>query len=303
MTVQNNRCARVTLFQTNPINTRGTKYATSSFDKNAPNALEITEDFCIEFDIEKTLEKKPNTATIKISNLAPSTRAFIAQSPLTLKLEAGYDHEYRHVFVGDVVRSFGVTKGATIETNILCGDGTRALRWARVNQAYRKGTPTIVALKFAAASMGIVLPDTVLADPELARPLPSGGDSLYGYARDELARMLAVYGYTFSIQNGQPAIIKDEQTIDNQAIVIDNDSWLIGSPEYQTPEKPGKPTMLKFESMLYPEIVPGKKVRIVSRSIDGVFKCSKVKHAGRTEDGGDFKSSIEAIVLADKVAA
>lgn len=295
MTDQIQRCARVTVYRaTNPKGT-GTKYSNPSFLEPDSNGIEITEDFGIEFEVEKSLEKSPNKIDIKIYNLNDQTRADLEKVPLSVHLEAGYDGEYRHLASGDLIRGFSELKGATWETVLQVGDGQRSGAYAWVSKTYSHPTSVKQIVRDAAFQCGFKLPAELEEMDSLNEKIDA--HALYGNAQDEIAKLLAPYGVSISTQNGQLVALPDASVLANQAIVISNDSWLLGSPQYGTPQKPGKPATLKFDSMLYPELVPGKKVRLEARSIQGEFKILKVRHSGKTEQGGDWKSSVEAQVL------
>lgn len=295
MTEQLGRVARVTAYRNRPGVPGGFVYSNPTFFENLKNGIEFTEQFEIEFEIEKTLEKSPNTCLIKISNLAENTRNDLARLPMAVRFEAGFDGEYHHLFTGDMVRCFSDLKGPKWITTMQVGDASRSLGFARAKGSYARGTRVVDVLRDVARSMGVKLPPSVEASQDLQAQF-SSGYSPFGPAREEISRLLAPYGFTWSIQDGRFYALKEGDTNENRALLIDNFGWLIGSPEYETPDKTTKPTVVKFESMLYSEIVPGRKIRLVSRSIDAQFKAQKVRHKGNTFKG-DFKTEVEARVL------
>lgn len=251
----------------------------------------------VSFSVKKGLGKDPNTAEVKIYNLAESSRADFARTPLRVRIEAGHGDEYRLLFVGDLRPGSGSKlERPTWETKLLLGDGSRAFANARVNKSYKKGTPFRTVLREAAGSLGLKLPKEIDASPNLQSQLATG-EVLTGWASDELTRLLAPYGYGWSIQNGSLLILRDEDTRPDTARVIDVENGpMIGSPEMGTPDKSGKAPTMNVESMLYPEITPGGKIDVRSLSIRGLFKVLSVEHTGDTH-GGDWKTKIEGKAL------
>lgn len=295
MTDQFGRCARVTVYRATNSAGTGTKYTNPSFLDPGKNGIQIDEQFQIEFEVEKSLEKSPNKITIKLYNMEERTRSALTKLPLSVHLEAGYDEEYRHLASGDLIRGFSELKGATWETELQVADGSRSQQNGWVSKRYNGRTTVKEVVRYAASQMGFKLPIELEEMPELNEKLD--GYSMHGAARDQLDKLLAPYGVSWSTQNGQMVALSDLAVLKNQAILIDNESWLIGSPAFGTNTKPGAPAVVKFDTMLYPELSPGKMVDLRSRAIHGQFKIIKVRHSGKTQQTGDWKSSVEAQVL------
>lgn len=296
---QLHRCCRVTCYRQHAGNPGGFVYSNPDFFETLTNQTVITSDkgsgLAMKFTIEKTLTKEPNTCTLIIMNLNERSRDDLARTPLAVRIEAGYDGEFRHIFAGDLIRGFSFLKNMTWETTLLVGDGVRAHRFARIpnGKAYRPGTPVLVILKDVVESMGLYLPKNVLVSEELQRQF-ANGYSISGASRDELTSLLAPFGYRWSVQSGRLIILRDEELADGQAILVSNENWLIGSPEWGTAQKPKQPPELKFESQLYPEIEPGKKIRLESKSVTATLKAIKVKHTAET-DGDPWTTNVEAV--------
>jgi hypothetical protein len=256
-----------------------------------PNAIEVTK-LRVKFEIEKQLGKDPNTCTITIYNLNKSSRAFFQQRPLHVRIDAGHDGESRHLFQGDVRFGQTVKRGTEFETELQLGDGDRAFRFARVNRTFRTGTPLREALKEAARSLGLALPDNVNASPDLDQQFVNG-ESLVGPARDELTRLLAPHGYTWSIQNGALRILRDEETSPDEAILISQDTGMIGVPEFGAPDEAGGKPTLAVQCLLYPQVTPGGVIKVQSRDVNGSFRVQRVQHTGDSH-GEDWTTEIEA---------
>lgn len=261
--------------------------------------VEVT-DLRIQFSIERHLRSEPNTCEITITNLAPPLRALLQRDAVVISLAAGYDNVARHLFTGDVRDAQTKRDGADLLTTVHLADGLRAHAQARVTRSYRSGTQVLTVLKDAAKSMGLLLPKAVEASAELRANFATGY-VLEGPTRTELTRLLAPFGFTWSIQDGKLQIIHDEEMAPGAEREISVDTGMIGDPSFSFPQPSAKapkhrkrPTM-SVDTLLYPELVPGLAVRVKSDEINGRFKLDTVTHAGDTH-GDDWTTTVEAKV-------
>lgn len=296
-----NRIVKITAYRANPGAPNGFIDSNPTFFQTLPNATIIT-DLRVQGHIEKSIDKSPNTLKVTITNLAEATRVDLTTRPLTVRIDAGYDGNLRHIFTGDMRKGWSEKKDTDWLTHIHLADGDRAFRFARVNKSYKRGTSLITALKECARSMGMTLDDTILTSADLQEQF-ANGDVLDGATRDELTRLLAPYSYGWSIQNGKLQMLRDEQTLANEAWVIDEQDGMIDSPEFSVPDQPKKPPKkassikvpkLKVKNLLYPELTPGGKVRVRSEAIEGIFKLMRVEHTFDTGYGGEWLSDLQA---------
>lgn len=284
------RAARVTAYQA----------AAGKFFGDTVDGL-VVEPLRIQFQIEHNLRKEPNRCEIALTNCSQATRRFLTKKPLIVLIEAGYEgansierQPLRRLFQGDLRFGSSVMEGTDWVTRLQLADGDRAYRHARVNRSYKAGTRLTQVLKDVAATCGLVVPANVLADPALSTAEFGTGVAMSGPAQAELTKILARYGYAWSIQDGRLQALRDEDVADGTAYVIDETAGMIGSPELSAPEKAkGKPTM-SATTMLYPQIAPGCKVKVSSRDVSGVFKVERVVHTGDTFTG-DFKTEIQGV--------
>lgn len=247
----------------------------------------------VQFSVEKSINSEPNKCDITVTNLARTTQSFLTTKPLRVHLAAGYDGLARYLFVGDLRDGRVVADGnVDINTELQIGDGDRAFRYGHVNRSYKRGTSVFVALRDAAGSMGLQLPRNVTAS-SLLREQFSSGVSLYGNAGDELSRLLAPYGYRWSIQSGSLQILRDDETREEFHWTIDDSKGLVGSPEWSTPSKTSETPKLTVVCALFPELTPGGRVQVASKRVNGMFRIEKVTHAGDT-DGSEWTTTIEA---------
>lgn len=252
----------------------------------------IIEGLRMQFTIEKKLVKDPNSCTLIITNANEDTRARLSKKPLTVRLEAGHNGIARPLFLGNAKDAFSYRERTDWITKIIMGDGSSAYSYARVNRSYKRGTPMKVILRDIANAMGLVIPPDIEASDDLTSQIASG-ESIEGPARDELTRLLAKYGFNWSVQDGKLQILRTGQIREDRAWLIDGDTPIIGSPQYGPTEKEdGKPT-LSLKCLMFPELTPGGKIRVRSRSVDGVFRIHELKSTGDTR-GGDWYTDVKA---------
>ena len=261
----------------------------------------------IKASVEKNLASEPNKCEITIVNLAEHTRNELEKVPTYVRLEAGYAGVPRLLFYGNLRYGSAKYTGTEWETTLQVGDGARAHAFARVNKSYRPPVQVSTVLSDIAATMGLQLPEELDQSIELKQALKSG-ISLHGPSREFLTKILAPYGYNWSTQNGRLQILKDEEVRQNEAVLVDESTGLIGSPQRSVPEAPNsfKPESYQqqakhrvewtWEMFLYPELNPGSKAKLDTRWIKGIGKIIQVTHTidSRT---GPFKSACKAFPL------
>jgi hypothetical protein len=261
------------------------------FDVSRSNIQTEITDLRVQFRVRKDLAKTPNTCDVTITNLNDTTRADLETKPLLVQLQAGYDDVYRFMFLGDL--RFCMTKidGPQWHTLLQLGDGDCHYKWARMNRSYGANTKVKQVLRDAARSMGLVLPKEVELDDALDETI-GGAELAYGKTRDQLTRFLAPYGYSWSIQNGQLRILRDDRTHSDTFKVISEEMGMIGSPEFGSPPKSGQPPHVTVDMLLYPELMPGDRVQVISRFMNGFFKVIAVEHSGDTH-GPTWQTQVE----------
>lgn len=258
------------------------------------DTVEIT-DLRMQFKVSKSLAKEPNKCEITITNLSDHSRGELEKKPIEVQLAAGYDGAPRLLFRGDLRYGPSKLEGTDWTTTIQVADGARAISHARMSKSYKPPIRVSQVLSDVAASMDMVLPPEVEQSSELKQAL-ANGISTHGPTRDILTRLLAPYGYNWSVQNGELQILKDGDVRKGDAILINEAAGLISSPERTVPEKPGAKSELTFQILLYPELAPGQLIKVESRDIDGQFRIQEVEHSGDSwGDGEDsWTSSVKA---------
>ena len=160
-----------------------------------------------------------------------------------------------------------------------------------MNKSYGNNTSVRQVLKDAAKSMGLSLPKHLDSDTTLDQVFKNG-TLAYGPTRDMLTTYLAPYGYSWSIQNGQLRVLRDDRAHADTYKEINEEMGMIGSPEFGSPPKSGKPPHMTVNMLLYPELVPGDKVLLNSKVKRGFFRVERVEHTGDTH-GEDWTTQVE----------
>lgn len=253
----------------------------------------IVSDLRVVFRVEKSLASDPNTASVTLYNLSPDSRELLEKRPVHVRIEAGHDNDPRRLFVGDMIHNETHADQVDIPTTLQIGDGARAYRFARVPpRAFRAGVDVRTLVVAAAQSMGLKVPTSAAGAVELSKQMASGY-TLEGAAPAQLTGLLKPVGLGWSVQDGQLQILRDDEVRADEAVLVNEDTGMIGAPVYGAPQKAGDPPTLTVKMLLYPGLTPGGRIKVQSQHLNGVFKMRRVMHNGDTH-GPDWYSEIEA---------
>lgn len=247
----------------------------------------------IQFEIERNLSKRANPCKITISNLNEETRTMLKARPLRVKLQAGYRDNFSEIFSGDVTYGLSTLDGPDWKTEFECGDGDRVIAGARISKSYKPGTKVGSVLEDLANSAKQQLPEAV-RNSEVFKKVLNTGFVAFGKYEDKFEELLKPYGYSMSIQDGQPQVVNTRTGLafSPARYLIDERHGMIGSPEFGHPDKKGKAPPITVNLALYPAIRPGHIAEMSTRDLNGSFKIIKVKHKGDTH-GNEWQTEIE----------
>jgi len=238
----------------------------------------------IQFEIEKTSESNPNTATIKVYNLAESTRSQLEASNAKVSLEVGYRDISEVVFTGDITKCTHDTENdVDIISTLECGDGDNRFRTSRLDRGFPPGTTVRQVIEELNTAMGLA------RGAQIGIPTTKYdyGYSISGMARDHLNDITKANNLEWSIQNEALQILPKALGTLDLPITLNSSSGLVGKPS-----KTDKG--VTFKCLINPRIAPGKRVILDSKFIQGVFKMTKVKFAGDSQQG-DFLAECEGV--------
>lgn len=260
------------------------------FKSISADVLEV-EGLHIQFTVNKSLGKEPNTASVVVRNLTRDHRARMQQAGGKFMLQGGYDATIAQLFIGDVRSVDNKRDGADWVTTIESGDGERAFNFGRVNESFKGGALGSDVLNKIVGAMGVNLGNMVTAEKILGGRVYSQGYSAYGPAARELDRLLEPVGLSWSIQDGELQILGDKESATLLIPDISAGSGLVGSPEFGVAEK-NKGAVIKVKCLLNPRMRPGGKFRLRSARYDGDVRIIKLTHNGDNESG-DWYTSVE----------
>lgn len=267
------------------------------------------------FSIQKGSTKSPNKCTLKVYNAAPTTRALMEKIGSVLILKVGYKEdnngELVTIFAGDIARALTVKQGPDWITDLELFDGLLEFRDKKCSISYAKGATAAQVLGDISKRFGLPV-----------RTLPEGisekqykaGFAFVGRVRDAMTKACEYLGLEWSIQNREVQVLKKGSVFRRTAIVISEDSGMIGSPSLeaktmtekaaakegimakqpgvrrtQERDKDGEiQEMLqvggyKVSSLLQPTLEPAAYVQLKSVGIDGeFFRIEELTHKGDT---------------------
>lgn len=260
----------------------------------------------IVFKTKKSDAQTPNTAEIRVYNLAPETAKKIRQEFKTITLQAGYEANHGVIFTGNIKQvRFGRESGTDTYIDIAAGDGDDAYNFAVVNTTLAAGakqSDQIAAAGTAMSGKGVGLGYVAETGPAA---LPRG-KVMYGMARDYLRQSAEASSTSWSVQDGKLQIVSLTGTLPNQAVLLNSKTGLVGTPE-QTNDG------IKARCLLNPLLKIGGKVQIDEKDVaeaklpdtekdstankpadissDGVYRVLTIEHSGDTR-GNDWYSDI-----------
>ena len=242
------------------------------------------------FRIVRSTSKDPNTAEISIWNLNKQTRSLLQELDLQTVLEAGYVGSRSTIFSGQLEYGSTGREGTDRVTTLQAADGGKRISEARVNLSFGSGTPVGTVLLRLAKELGLGLGN--VAEKASAGSVRGKiteylqGIALNGSAYEELNKIAKQMGLGLSIQDGQPQLLAPVETLRGDAVLLTRRTGLIGSPEV------GEKGRVNARSLLQPDLVPGRRVRIESEQVTGFFKVTRAEFRGDTW-GQDWYTDIE----------
>ena len=267
----------------------------------------------VEFTVNKSLKKEPNTGEITIYNLSEDSRRFISeQKRPVIEIRAGYqkpgvsegiesaltaigvegDDSPPLLFRGEMKEAVHKRQGPDWLTVLRSGDGAKARR-ANINQSFKGPVQIEKVLEKAADAMGVSVGNAIAAFKK--GDFGGGvkeffeGVTLSGNAGEELEKLLKSKGLQFSIQNEELQVLPRGGAVNSRAVLITPSTGLIGSPE------PGEENRIKARSLLNPEIYPGRKVAIQSAAVDATYVVIQATYSGAT-NGADYAVEFEGVL-------
>ena len=244
-----------------------------------PNSDEARPTLRCTFEV-KASRQSYNTCQLTIYNLNAQHRAQLQEKNVRTSLMAGYVGSISQVFSGELQRASTVHDGTDWITTIKSGDGVRQSKSARMSKSFQGPIDPGKVLEAVAKEVGVGLGNVKEKALEGGlRPALkefSNGFVAHGKVEKVLRRVTKSMGYSYSIQDEQIVLLGPSETVPGTAVLLSPNTGLIGSPE------PGEKGITKARSLLLPDLLPGRKVKIESLSVNGFFRVEKVVMTGDT---------------------
>ncbi|MCX5516240.1 hypothetical protein C3941_19815 [Kaistia algarum] len=250
----------------------------------------------IRFQVRQFDLQTPNWAEITVSNPAPNTVDKAKKEYTKVTLQAGYAENFATIFEGEIRQiRYGRENPTDTYLTILGTDGGRAHNYSVVNRTLAAGSTfrqQVDAALEPMKAMGIKV--GYIADLGSAK-MPRGV-VLFGMARDILRNIAQATNTSWSIQNGEFQMIKNDESRPGDAIVVNSRTGMIGLPT-QTLDG------IEVRTLLNPQFKIGSIIQIDQASVqdaplgpsipdevknsmipstadDGFYKVYVVDHAG-----------------------
>jgi len=265
--------------------------------------LEVS-DFRCKFKVEKTLKPDPNKVLIEVFNLSREHRGALAElapgkkikigkrtkgqavtkpqvGRVPVRLEVGYELTgTEQIFFGDLRTVDSEIDGPDWVTAIASGDGERAYRTARVNQAFGPKVPVSTALTAAVKALGLGNGNlsAVLSTLKLQgqASLFTRGIVLSGPASRVLTDLCRSADLEWSIQDGAIQLVDFGKVLAGRSVLLKPGTGLIGSPNVSADG------VCNFKSLIVPGLRCGGVVVLESEGVKGNFRIEKLAYDGDT---------------------
>lgn len=240
----------------------------------------------VAFEIDKTINEKPNPAKIQIWNLNRNhMNLLLSQNYKKVTLSVGYA-ELRQIYAGDITKTRIQREGLDFVLTLECADGHRAYTQARAKTTLKAGATDKQIVQEIQKTMPTVQAGTL--DIPNQRQLPRGR-VLNGNSRDILSRIARNNGADWSIQDGALIFLPKDKVLSDEAVLISQETGMINAPE-QTDEG------LELTCLLNPALQIGGlvQVRSIIEYFNGEYKIIKLAHIG-DGIGGDWHSKMTVV--------
>jgi len=194
-------------------------------------ALDLSQ-FRIRLETSNADVESPNTAVIRVYNLAPDTIKSIRTEFGNVQLSAGYQQGNFGLIFSGTIKQFKSGRENATDTylDIYAADGDIGYTNAVVNQSLQKGqTPQQVASVLGNSLAQGTDFGSLTAKPQYTPSIR--GQVLFGMARARMRNLASHLDASWSIQNGQVVMIDNTGYRDGEVVNVNINTGLIGMPE------------------------------------------------------------------------
>jgi hypothetical protein len=215
----------------------------------------------IRFQVETAISAFSNIAYISITNLSDRTAQKIHEEGKLVTLEAGYEDGSGVIFKGNIYQKRGNSRETPTDKvfQLSCKSGDRGLVYGVVNKTLSAGHTWRDQVDVA---LDVLKPFGITAGhiADLGSQTFPRARSLFGQARDLLHTITQSTGTTFHIADQKLNIVKSNETLPGEAIVLNSNTGMIGMP-VQTIGG------IQVRMLLNPRVKPGSRLQIDQKSI------------------------------------
>lgn len=226
-------------------------------------ALDLSE-MHFRFKTSQQDEESPNNCMIRVYNLTEDTVKRIRGEYSRVVLQAGYQEAAFGVIFDGTIRQYRQGKepdNISTYLDILAADGDLAYNFSTISTTVYAGTTAgerVAAVVQSMAPQGVTAGQLLI--PSTGGVLPRG-KVLFGMARAILRAETQTQGATWNINNGQVNVIPLDGYLPSEAVVLTDQSGLIGRVE-QTEDG------MRCTALLNPKLIVGGLVKIDNASIN-----------------------------------
>lgn len=240
----------------------------------------------VAFEIDKTINEKPNPAKIQVWNLNRNhINQILSQEYKKAALFVGYN-ELRQIYSGDITKVRIQREGLDFILTLECSDGHAAYTQSRAKTTLKAGATDKQIVEEIQKTMPKVQAGAI--DIPNKRQLPRGR-VLNGDSREVLNRVARNNNADWSIQDGSLVFLPKDKVLSDDAVLISQDTGMINAPE-QTDDG------LEITCLLNPALQIGGLIKLESiiEYFNGEYKVVKLAHSG-DGIGGDWHSKMTVV--------
>lgn len=271
----------------------------------------LIKDLRVTFEITKDHQSAPNQAIIKIYNLNDVNQRRIRFEFEDIVLNAGYKDSEMLLFRGNIMHVYRYRGKTDWIVEIVAGDGDKDFRNAVVNESFAAGVSDAQLVDRLSGSFFSTKKGAVKGVSNVGRVR---GKVVSGNTRRELDLIARQNNCNWSIQDGMLQIIPVDGVLDSQAILVNENTGMVGTPEQDDKG-------IKIKTLLNPLYQINGRVKLDNDNIkrkkskikelkgepdkvqeparldpDGVYKVYKLVHKGDTR-GPEWTSEIHSVSL------
>lgn len=238
--------------------------------------------FTLDFDVQRSLFSGQNNFSLKIYNLAPNTRNLMRKDDISYQfsqadfrpvvLRAGYGANMSKIVVGNCIQCYSTREGVDYTTQVTGFDAGIAFANGVTSATFTSDNTTRTEIVTALAKS---LPKTSLgsiSQTVMQGSIPRGNS----YSGNTCSILSEITGGAFFVDNGVVHVLGESESTDDETIVIDSSSGLLGTP---TRER-----LIVHMSVIFDaRIRVGQQVVLQSftdKSFNAVYKVLGVHHRG-----------------------